>query len=83
VREHAEEVMQVGLGVEPVQLAGGDEREDVPGALGVVVAADEEPGLSSRRDGASAGKTSKAFREGKEFTERPFAAHVLEAFRWR
>ena len=50
VDEHAEEaVAQVGLGVEPVEAAGGDEGEEVGGGLlSVVVAAnDEEPRLST------------------------------------
>jgi hypothetical protein len=46
VAEDAEQVAQVRLGVEPVQLARGDEREEVGGGLGVVVAADEEPGFA-------------------------------------
>jgi hypothetical protein len=51
VREHAKEISQKGLGVEPVHLARGHEREEVPGALGVVVASDEEPRLAA--DGKS------------------------------
>src|SRR5258706_4069090 len=44
VGEDAEEVAQVGLGVERVQARRGDEREEMGGALRMVVAADEEPG---------------------------------------
>src|SRR4051794_11783801 len=46
VPENAEQVAQVELGIEPVQSRGGDEREQVAGGLGVVVAADKEPGAS-------------------------------------
>jgi hypothetical protein len=45
VGQDAEEVAQVGLGVELVEACGRDQREQVAGGLGVVVAADEEPGL--------------------------------------
>src|SRR6202034_1533436 len=51
VHEHAEQVTEVGLGVERVELAGPDEREEVGRGLGVVVAADEEPRLPADRDG--------------------------------
>src|SRR5262245_27345851 len=50
VGEHAEQVAQVCLGVEPVQLAGGDEREQVGGGLGVIVAGNEQPGFSADGD---------------------------------
>src|SRR5579862_7808434 len=53
--ENAEQVAQVRLGVEAVQAAGRDEREQVGGALAVVVAADEEPGFSSGGDVAPKG----------------------------
>src|SRR5271154_5643630 len=52
VGQDAEEVAQVRLGIEAVQACRGDEREEVPGALAVRVAADEEPAASS--DGNSA-----------------------------
>ena len=42
-RQDAEEIAQVGLRVEPVQLARGNERHEGAGPLGGVVAADEEP----------------------------------------
>src|SRR5204863_4624202 len=38
---------QVQLGVESVQPARGDEREEVRGGFGVVVAPDEQPGLAT------------------------------------
>src|SRR5258708_17309744 len=52
VREHTEEVAQVGLGIEAVKAGRGDEREEVRCALGVVVTADKEPGLATDRDAA-------------------------------
>jgi len=42
VGEDAEQVAKVRLGVEPLQPAGGDKREQVGGTL-LVVAADKEP----------------------------------------
>jgi len=53
MREDAEQVAQVRLGVEAVEPTGRDEREQVCGALAVVVAADEEPRLASDGDGAA------------------------------
>jgi hypothetical protein len=50
VGHHADDVGQIRFGVEPVQLAAGDEREEVGGRLGVVVAAAEQPVLSSGRN---------------------------------
>src|SRR5271154_819525 len=52
VGQDAEEVAQVRLGVEAVQACRGDEREEVPGALAMRVAADKEPAASP--DGNSA-----------------------------
>src|SRR5690606_17527697 len=43
VSEDAEEVAEVCLGLEGVQAARRDEREQVPGSGAVVVAAHEEP----------------------------------------
>ena len=43
MHEHPEQVAEVELGVEVVELARGDEGEEVGRGLGVVVAADEEP----------------------------------------
>jgi hypothetical protein len=52
VGHHADDVCEVGLGVELVQLAGGHEREEVRGGAGVVVAAAEEPILAADGDRA-------------------------------
>src|SRR5262245_6699569 len=46
LREHAEDIAQVCLGVEAVQPTGAHQREEVGQALGVVAAAAEEPGLA-------------------------------------
>jgi len=51
VGQDAEEVAQVGLGVEAVQTGRGHEGEDVARCLTVIVAAHEEPALAS--DGES------------------------------
>ena len=51
VGEHPEDIAQVALGVEPVQARRGDEREQVPGAGGMLVAAYEQPALAT--DGES------------------------------
>jgi hypothetical protein len=50
--EDAEEIAQVGLGVEAVELARSEQREEVGGGLGVVIAADEEPSLATDGDAA-------------------------------
>ncbi|EAU63692.1 hypothetical protein STIAU_6257, partial [Stigmatella aurantiaca DW4/3-1] len=47
VSQHSQEVPQVRLGVKAVQPRGGDEGEEVAGALRVVITADEEPRLSA------------------------------------
>jgi hypothetical protein len=46
----AEDVAKVFLGVEPVEAGRGDEGQEVAGAGGMIVAADEEPGLAAHRD---------------------------------
>ena len=46
VGQDAEDVAEVLLGVEPVQVGGGDEGQQAGGAGRVVIAADEEPGFS-------------------------------------
>ena len=43
---------EVQLGVQPVQLAGGDERQEVGCSTGVVVGAAEEPCTTARGDTA-------------------------------
>ena len=43
VRQHAEDLGEIALGVEPVQLARRDERKEVGGGLGVVVGPEERP----------------------------------------
>jgi hypothetical protein len=48
VRQNAEHVAQVELGIELVQPSGGDQREEITGCLGVVVGADKEPGVKSQ-----------------------------------
>jgi hypothetical protein len=50
VHEHPEQVPEVQLGIEVVELARGDEREEVGRRLGVIVAADEEPRLAADSD---------------------------------
>jgi hypothetical protein len=50
VGQDAEDVAKVLLGVEPVQASRGDQRQEIAGAGGVIVAADEEPGLAAHRD---------------------------------
>jgi hypothetical protein len=45
VGQDAEEVAQIALGVESVQAARGDERDEGAGGLGAVVVADERPVL--------------------------------------
>ena len=45
--QDAEEVAEVQLGVESMKAGGGDEGEQVAGGLGVIVAADKEPGVSA------------------------------------
>jgi hypothetical protein len=52
VGQDAEQVAEVGLGIETMEARGGDQREEVAGGLAVVVAADEEPGLAAGRDAA-------------------------------
>ena len=47
MREDAEQVAQIDLGIEPMQARRGDEREDVTRCRGVVVASYRHPGLSS------------------------------------
>jgi hypothetical protein len=46
-RKDVDDLGEVGLGVETVELAGDDEREEVRGGAGVVVGAEEEPGLAT------------------------------------
>jgi len=58
VREHAEDVPEVALGIELVQAARGDEREQMPGGNAVVVAANEEPALATYGDGAERALTA-------------------------
>ena len=57
VRHHPNDLGEVALGVEPVELAGGDQREDVGRGLCVVVAAEEEPRLAGGDD-----KTQRSLR---------------------
>jgi len=47
VGKEADDVGEIGLGVEAVELARGDEGEDVGGGRGVIVAAAEEPGITA------------------------------------
>jgi hypothetical protein len=54
VRQDAQQVAQVDVGVEGMEPSGGDEREEVTGGLGVVVGADEQPCVSADSDGLSA-----------------------------
>jgi hypothetical protein len=50
-RHQANQASQVVLGIEAVQARGSDERIEGGGALGVVVAAAEQPCFSAERDG--------------------------------
>lgn len=50
VGQDAEEVAEVGLGIEVVKAGRGDQRHQVAGGLRVVVAADEEPRLATDRE---------------------------------
>jgi hypothetical protein len=47
-QQHVDDLGEIRLGVQAVQLARGDEREQVGGARGVIVGAEEEPGASRR-----------------------------------
>ena len=47
VRQHAEQIAEVGLRIEGVQSRRGDQREQIAGGLCVIVAADEQPRLAS------------------------------------
>jgi hypothetical protein len=47
MRHDAEQVAQADLGIELVQTCGGDQREQIASGLGVIVTADEHPGLSA------------------------------------
>lgn len=50
VQHHPDDLSEVILGVEPVELARGHQREEVRGGPGVVVAVEEEPRLASSGD---------------------------------
>ena len=52
VRNDADDVGEVSLGVELVQLARSDEGEEVRGGLGVAIGAAEHPGFAADRDDA-------------------------------
>ena len=47
VREHAEDVPEVALGIEVVQAARGDQGEQVARSGAMVIAADEQPALAA------------------------------------
>jgi hypothetical protein len=49
VRDDADQVAEVRLRIEPVEPSRGDQRHHIPGGLGVVVTAHEEPRLSFMR----------------------------------
>ena len=49
IGQHVDVLGQVGLGVEPVQLAGHYEPKEVGGSAGVVVGAEEYPCLATAR----------------------------------
>src|SRR6516225_12011060 len=55
VRQDADDVGEVALDVEAVELARGDEREEVGRSLGVVARAEEEPRLAPDGDGGPQG----------------------------
>src|SRR5262249_9639352 len=50
--KHSNEIDEIGLNVEAVKSAGGDERKEVCGGPCVVVGAEEEPGLPADSDGS-------------------------------
>ena len=50
VGQDAKDVAEVLLGIEAVQAGRGDQRQEIAGAGGMIVAADEEPGLAPHRD---------------------------------
>src|SRR5262249_39091320 len=50
VRDHADDLGEVCLGVEPVQLGRGDQGEEVRGGVRVVVRAEKQPRLPSDGD---------------------------------
>jgi hypothetical protein len=52
-RNDADHLGEVCLGIESVELAGDDEREEVRGRGGVIVGAEEEPRLTTGADGSS------------------------------
>src|SRR5687767_9284100 len=39
----ADDAIEIGLGVEPVELARSDERKEIAGGAGVVIATEEQP----------------------------------------
>lgn len=50
--QHAEQVAEVGLGIEAVETGGGNQSEQVARGLRMVVAADEQPGFAPHRNAA-------------------------------
>ena len=52
-RNDADHLGEVGLGIESVELAGDDEREEVRGRGGVIVGTEEQPRLPTGADGSS------------------------------
>jgi len=50
-RDDSNDLGEIRLGIEAVQLAGRDKREEIRRGAGVVVGAEEEPGLAARADG--------------------------------
>jgi len=55
VRQDADDLGEVCLGVESVQLTRSDELEEIRGGLGVVVRAEEEPRFSPTANGPKGG----------------------------
>ena len=50
--QDADEVAEVGVGVEAMEASGGDQRQQVAGRLGVIVAAREQPRFAAHGDAA-------------------------------
>ena len=50
VGQDVDDLGEVALGVEPVELTGRDEREEVGGGAGVIVGAEKQPRFSSDGD---------------------------------
>ncbi|AUX30505.1 uncharacterized protein SOCE836_026110 [Sorangium cellulosum] len=87
-RSHGQDLLQVQLGVEPVHLAGRDERRDGTGPDSMLVAAVEEPVASSLDDAAQSPLTGIVvdgdLPVGEELAERlPLVVQIDQPFAQR